>query len=77
MLEVEQVPQHKTYLPGYPPELFKIDRQKGKTDQQKETEILILTPMEKVDVSLALNSAASACQDWMKRFKGRALSAKL
>ena len=56
-IEERQVPEHRTYIPGYPIELFKI---------RQETEIMMITPMKKKEMkgfnfSLAVNAVSIAC----------------
>ena len=61
-IEEGQVPQHKSFMPRYPIELFKIKR--------RETEIMMITPMKKdemkgFDFILAVNAVSGACAGCM------------
>ena len=69
--EIEEgwVPQHKTYIPGYPTDLFKIER--GESESKRETEIMMITPMKKDEMkgfnfSLAVNAVSGACGRFMR-----------
>ena len=74
MIEVEKVPLHKEYIPGYPIEFFEInseERRKSESERERETEIMMITPMKKdemkgFDFALAVNSVSNACMDSKK-----------
>ena len=66
----EHVPQHRTYIPGYPVEFFKMEERRV-SQNKSSTKIMMIAPMKKdemkgFDFSLAVKAVARACGEFGK-----------